>query len=375
MDLTKHQKLACLSQRLPIEFNSTNYVDQEKELQQVEGHVRVCLKANAGFDKLVTVSPSEPILSEAAYFIMSSSKIDIPATLFNTLDGFSVHKGDQGELLGMLLLVIARDKAVGPPMWFSPQKRWCSVPDFLSNLFHQPEKVLAAKGQFVGCAPQESYQLDEELQSTFADSKIYCSHFVKVHQRGCVNASYLMILLARGAGILCANNHPGIDIVIPVLFKGTRLAVDNIGAMSIQIKNDPKYGHKPDLALFKQMDPYQTGIFTEECDIPIIRIVFALAAAIPSLEIVHVPESSSGKNYKTYDIWAAGLSPEIFTPITRQNKDTWDALLDASYSWRDTYKDASCEELELRKMENPGAALEDVYWNNWWDKSAMFKLQ
>ena len=71
-----------------------------------------------------------------------------------------------------------------------------------------------------------------------------------------------------------------------------------------------------------------------------------------------------------YDIWAAGLSPEIFTPITRQNKDTWDALLDGSYGWKDIYKDGSDEELVLRKMENPGAALEDVYWNNWWDKSA-----
>jgi hypothetical protein len=46
-NVSNTQALACLSQRLPIEFNSTNYLSQEKEREQVEGHMRVCLKIDA----------------------------------------------------------------------------------------------------------------------------------------------------------------------------------------------------------------------------------------------------------------------------------------------------------------------------------------
>jgi hypothetical protein len=68
--LTDHQRLACLAQRLPIEFNPTTYVDQSHEMKQVEGHLRVCLKVDAGFESMTTVSASEPLLSEAAYWVM-----------------------------------------------------------------------------------------------------------------------------------------------------------------------------------------------------------------------------------------------------------------------------------------------------------------
>ena len=38
-EFSSDQVLACLSQRFPIEFNSTNYISQEMERKQVEGHM------------------------------------------------------------------------------------------------------------------------------------------------------------------------------------------------------------------------------------------------------------------------------------------------------------------------------------------------
>jgi hypothetical protein len=38
-ELSDDQALVCLFQRFPIEFNSTNYLSQEKERKQVEGHM------------------------------------------------------------------------------------------------------------------------------------------------------------------------------------------------------------------------------------------------------------------------------------------------------------------------------------------------
>ena len=70
-ELTSHQKLACLSQRIPLEFNSTTYIDQVSERKQVEDYMRVCFTIDAASESMVTVSASEPLLSEAAYMIMA----------------------------------------------------------------------------------------------------------------------------------------------------------------------------------------------------------------------------------------------------------------------------------------------------------------
>ena len=91
-ELSNDQVLACLSQRFPIEFNSTNYISQEKERKQVEGHMRVCLKIDAAFETMTTMSSSEPILSEAAYFVKQKGSFNMPKTLQSVVEGFSISK-------------------------------------------------------------------------------------------------------------------------------------------------------------------------------------------------------------------------------------------------------------------------------------------
>ena len=115
-DLTQDQMFACLSRRLPIQFNSTTYISQAAERKQVEGHMRVCRKIDASFESMETVSSSEPLLSEAAYVIMARKSFDPLKSFKSVLEGFAVHKGDRGEFLALLLLTLARDQAVGPPV-------------------------------------------------------------------------------------------------------------------------------------------------------------------------------------------------------------------------------------------------------------------
>jgi hypothetical protein len=57
-ELTLDQAMACLFQRLPIEFNSTTDISRATQRKQVEGHMRVCLKIDAGFESMETVSAS-----------------------------------------------------------------------------------------------------------------------------------------------------------------------------------------------------------------------------------------------------------------------------------------------------------------------------
>jgi hypothetical protein len=91
-----------------------------KEIELVEGHMRILLQLDAGFERLTTVSASEPLLSEAAYWMMETDTMFRAAeTLKSCLDLYDIQKGDRGELLVMLLFTLARDRAIGHPDEYS----------------------------------------------------------------------------------------------------------------------------------------------------------------------------------------------------------------------------------------------------------------
>ena len=90
--------------------------------------------------------------------------------------------------------------------------------------------------------------------------------------------------------------------------------------------------------------------------VPLIKIVFALAARKPSLNVVRrAPTKEYGAG--VYEIWCAGLSPDILQPIISQETGVWDSLLQASYGWKEMYKTASDVTAILRKSATPGAEI------------------
>src|ERR1700743_2611221 len=111
-ELTRPQEFACLSQRLALELNSKTYIAVEQEREQVEGYMRLCLRVEDGSETMTTVSPSEPLLAEAASDAMRH--FDTLLAMERVLSGYSIHQGDRGELLVMLLLTLARDATVYP---------------------------------------------------------------------------------------------------------------------------------------------------------------------------------------------------------------------------------------------------------------------
>jgi hypothetical protein len=351
--LELHQQLACLSQRLPIEFNSTTYTSQKDERNQVEGHLRVCLKIDESFGSMVTVSASEPLLSEGAYFMMQKPSFDAPKVMKSVLEGFSVHKGDRGELLGLLLLTLARDDAVGPADENGrPLKGRCiDVASYIyGSLLRKP------------LADTDSASTLKRLKRDFPNAKLHFNHFVKLHDYSSVGKESLLYLASRGAGVLCANNHAGIDAVNTFLLSDNSLVVKNLGVILEQFKNDSKYNSNPVPELFERMDCYQIGILKPgDPPIPSIRIVFALASQTPALSVIRHPPSSTYEAV-TYDIWCAGLSPIILKPIEDTQAGVWNSLLQASYSWKAIYKTEVPLSMPLRQSMNPGAAIDAGHW-------------
>ncbi|KAF8438648.1 hypothetical protein L210DRAFT_2278101 [Boletus edulis BED1] len=368
------QQLACLAQRIPIEFLSARYVAQvsEQEKEQIHSHMRVILNVEDNLETMVTTSPSEPILSEAAYFVMTTqppSQFSPPQALQNILNGFAVHKGELGELIVALLFTMARDKAVGPADELGrPQlqgQRWCRVTDLLQSLFCSATIV-----ESHGCNFRQSGTRPHAvpLSETFKNSKTYFTHFIKVLEHAVVDINFLMPLMVRGAAILCGNGQRGIDGIIPFLFEGNEIRLDNIGVIMFQVKNSAKYTNTPNPTVLLKMDPLYLGL--TDPNIPVIRFVFALAATTPTLSSINHATTYNLKSLNqitAYDFWVSGLSSTVLHPVV-DKQAAWESILQASHGWNKIYSGRGEESMMLRKSMNPGVATDKEYWQNWCER-------
>ncbi|KAI9569482.1 hypothetical protein HD554DRAFT_2313539 [Boletus coccyginus] len=351
-----HQ-LGCLAQRLPIEFLSSSYSSSLANPQtvQVQSHLRVVIRVVNNLETMITTTPSEPILSEAAYWVMNARQFKPATALKRILGGFSVDRGDRGELLVMLLLTIARDNAVGPPVDFGvPESglRYCSVRAFLSSLF-----VESAWTDAIG-------DRQPVMEVVLGDGKLYFNHFVKVHEHKMLNTKYITRLMTRGAAILCANGQKGVDLVIPFTHGG--LTAKDLGVILVQVKNDQTYNADPKPDKFRQMSIKGLS------NIPSLRLFFALAAKRSCLTVVNMPCLPSD----TFNFWIAGLSSGILRPIRAEGDAVWKGLLDASYGWKEIYiehgrrvkeKENREKLTNIRRSMYPGGATADAHWRSWCD--------
>ncbi|KAH8116528.1 hypothetical protein DFH11DRAFT_1742176 [Phellopilus nigrolimitatus] len=380
VEFAEAERFACLAQRLPLEFTSTTYVSRNHQREQVENHMRICLKVDPTLESMVTLAASEPLLSEAAYAIMQNSNFHTVDTLYDVITKFPIDKGDRGELLGLLLLILARDAAVrkmnDKAMWMGMKlkrnkatdqpvewKRAIPVSTFIESLFNGLEpKIL------------------EGIRFHFKDAKVHFNHFKKVHEHKVLNRTYLLRLLARGAGVLCANSQTAVEAVIAYLI-GQGLSLEQIGCILVQVKNAREFanepwdtkakdtggkdgkepgekksdGEKPDgkkpdgkepdgkdekWPIFDKMDQFALDIYNDDDNPhPVIRICLIMGSKEPVLRAREIEiVNKKGKKYVAFDIWCTGLSSEYLRPIQKEKEDDWSALVDTSRSWEDLYK-------------------------------------
>ncbi|KAH7907566.1 hypothetical protein BJ138DRAFT_1104220, partial [Hygrophoropsis aurantiaca] len=377
-ELPVHAKLTCLAQRFPIDFILTPNPYQSAEMAQLENHTRVCLKIDLDPTRIVTVASSEPLLSEAAYWVMQNHAFDAPGALVSVLRGVTADKGSRGELVVMLALTLARDRAVGPAGDDGrPVQRWTTLPAFFRHLFHSPahtnpselhDDVFAALGQTL--SPAGPIATEVTFEDQFQDARVYFNHFIKVHEHSFINRAYFAALSYRGTAVLCEDSKSGIDGIVPFCSK-----------------NDVRYGSTPQVELFDTMDPWTLGIFNDmdpgsdselgereesaskpvHAPVPLIRIIFALAARTPSLKVVKASRvaNSRGLGFCTYDIWCAGISPDILCPIDGNAQVSWADLLGASTAFEVYRQDTFCTQgqVEIRQSMNPGVGDDHGFWS------------
>ncbi|KIL68319.1 hypothetical protein M378DRAFT_158863 [Amanita muscaria Koide BX008] len=374
---TSEAKLACMAVRLALEFNATTLASQNRERTQVEKHMRVCLVMSPGFEAAVTVAPSEPILAEAAYLLMQDREaFDLPGVLLDELQRPGLDKGDRGELICLVLLLIARDVAV--------QEKRSAVIDvrfFMEKLLASQWSTTVSNARPARCCTNTEDQ--RPFSEAFEKSKMYFNHFIKVNDYQVINRAFLWRLIARGAAVLCVDNQGAIDVLLPFLYLDNKLGRDNVSGIFIEVKSDQRFSSIPNLFLFDAMNPYFLGFFDmdEQKPVPIIRMVFALASSESCVKAIedaplrkNLPRRARSKGkerarpcpaYTAYDIWCAGTSAETFSVVKPSDEQVYSDLLKLCCLFSDVYE--AHTEIDsaksARRNMNPGTAAHPDHWS------------
>jgi hypothetical protein len=387
-----------MSVRLGLEFNAQTTEARTREMEQVEKHMRV--RMFDGFETAVTTSPSEPLLAEAARRFMSAGPpFNMPSSLLEQLETMGLVKGDRGELVAEVLLILAADKAIEAHLDFERNHlsrsstrsdvstvevapiltvpRAVSVESFMKALLenHWHEDLLSASP----AKSRTQTESERSFHTVFKSFKVYFTHFIKINDAGLVNREFLWRLAARGAAVMCADGQGGADIVIPIV-QNDKLCRSNVSAIIVQVKNDKRFTATPNVLLFDLMNPYLVRFFDigEKDPLPIIRMVFAFGSRTPCVTIIgpdmeRLPrkaktaaQKAAGRSppYTSYDIWCAKASSETFAVIKEDDEPNYAQLLKVNKVFpKAYYTDIADAEIEhIRCSMNPGTSVNGVHW-------------
>jgi hypothetical protein len=126
-------------------------------------------------------------------------------------------------------------------------RRWVPVDVFMEELL-PPAEYDILKESF------PTFYRDgqkDKFAATFKDYGIWFNHVIKVEKDNMFSVDHLWKFITRGAMILmCSNNQPGVDIVIPICHTQQPLSRDSVTAILVQVKNADKYQLTIDESLF-----------------------------------------------------------------------------------------------------------------------------
>ncbi|KAG9306921.1 hypothetical protein G9A89_000789 [Geosiphon pyriformis] len=197
------EKILCNSKKAKNIYE-TDLLQQASEL--VSSHMRILRHVNETRESLVTACLSEPVLAEAASYIMNQSGIlvQVLGQLVSSIrNHIIVNAGDQSELVGRILCLLAINKSIQ-----SKPKVW--------NMYSQTITIQKFFDTLVGQDAWKKLSSIFTIQAnsiTLCDSKIRFNHFVYIE---------------------------GVDIIIPVVMvqdDKTPITEENVMFIGIQVRN------------------------------------------------------------------------------------------------------------------------------------------
>ncbi|VDB87557.1 unnamed protein product [Peniophora sp. CBMAI 1063] len=321
--LSGTQTLSALTVLLPLDFAP----DNERERALIGRHMRLIISTNPETHTPLTISPSEPLLAEAARMAVERYSVDLPKALLSHLERPGVSAGTRGEVVSALILLLAINAARRPedgPVSVSATDshndglhRTVTVEEFLRALV--PDKSI---DDVLNLKPHDK-QDREPLKSAFKDARIWLNHWARVEDQRVLQQKYLWGHLARGVGVICPIDTRSVDLVIPVLMR-PEVRSSNIAPIIVRVESSWNATRSADMT-FDWMDPFQIGIFDHETRgqvevWPVLRLVMAPAVSKNEAGVVFRERSSEGtsprgRGFSAYDIFFAGLLPQTYKVI------------------------------------------------------------
>ena len=240
--------LAILSSRIGIV--KPKLISTCQEL--VAKNMAVCTFVDTNTGRFEIDYPSEPILAEAAAFLMhKSNNLNlILEKLRLTIESSLISRGEKGEMIGKIILIIAKDKAHNscqlsyPLMYHNLSK----VGEFVQSLYGKclescgnTENEWICKSETKNCAIKIINQQIENY-TELLNGWMNFNHFLR--PKSWLKEIDLVNRLKRCAAIHCRENQPAIDLIIPVALNKNNF--ESISCIMVQIKlenqaSEPKY--------------------------------------------------------------------------------------------------------------------------------------
>ncbi|CAG8634926.1 15468_t:CDS:2 [Acaulospora colombiana] len=349
---TRQDILAIMGLRLGLQLGTQDgsgaYIAQEL----VERHMRLIVRLNANLQTIMTNAPSEPVLAEASIRLMRLLTRFRPVKALQQLFEDPLHtKGERGEFIAALLLLLARDEAQ------QEQEGGCAkipVTKLLEKLLG--EEVLKFYPN-VSTPEKEAMTLED----AFKDTYVHFTHAIIVQGQRAPGKDKIWLVVARGGLLICATDQWGFDLLIPVV-QGDIVNESTVTVILIRVMNDTASDSQC-VRLFDGMDPTYTGFLPpfqepKTFEHPFIRIVMALQGSQSGVT-PHILPPNKRSDYTTYDMVCRGLTHDTYKIIDREDEKDWKRCLDILGGYNEYLKhpdgrDMNPEEARTTASRAPG---------------------
>ncbi|KAJ7226128.1 hypothetical protein GGX14DRAFT_423974, partial [Mycena pura] len=216
---------AAVSTRVLIDVEPQRETARRLISTLVCNHLRTVFLAPAHREYMMTGTPSEPILAEAAAVIMHESQVSIVKFLQAVLASNLISKRERGELVARALLIMAIDRAIHMERLKPGAKALQSLYDNDLPVYHRTVSVKSFIEVLVSGSSNQDVLLKSRPQNISSDKNpatfeeafehgyVCFTHFVRSED---ATNTAAFLAFTRGAALQFSFDHPTWDIGIPV---------------------------------------------------------------------------------------------------------------------------------------------------------------
>ena len=400
-DFSRAAQTAVLDVRIMLPFEPRSATAYSLQMELVASHMRTIFSIPQHREYVHSGYPSEPLLAEAAArqlhewrtqgekFEPGFTREPAALILAQNIDDALLDRGEIGEAVGRMLLVLARDRAAleTVPRRFS---RAVPVNAFIKALFAPTVAQAVLDSRPDNLAPDGS---DVTFAEAFKDAVLNFTHFARWDDGSVPDECAAVGCFVRSMAVVCRKNASKIDAFIPVLLdRSAHLRPEVMTGILIRIdwKAGKTHGARPacsiletDVGLFDRTPlvegrasprPYITLIMEVGVPDPPSWHMDTATANVSSSEVpvpipvaVGQPPRRACDQFETaqhprYGIITYGCSHSVYGVIAKHESAMYGRILRRGDVLQE-HPRQDANSLDLLQMQKPAFSTADASWD------------